>query len=403
MSFEINGATWIPQSTQEHANNIMARVNAILQEENVTDAEGNIVQLTANFANAFYLLSLAAGNRVADMDEKLTAAINSFNIALCDDQQIENLLPIAAISRNPGSYSTLNLTVEAEETGSCVIPAGTLAPFGSVNFVTKVDVTIPAGETQVVETVCDTIGPVVVLSGEITAFDGNIANLKSVTNDDSSVPGVAPETTNELRQRIIQGDTVKYSIDGCKSALEELTGIYYARVYFNFDATETITLPGNVVLQPRNAYIVVYGESPDLAKTYASYMSAETQNAPGAVETAKTQDYVTASGQIIPIKYDIATEQDVYVKITLNQSDDPTDQVVNQLKRDLLAASSEWVIGQDVTSLTTGVVFKDVNYTTVAYCQVSTDGETWTNRITTGCNVIPRLRDANITVEPLDD
>ena len=117
MAFQIDGEDWTPKTAAAHTADLMNKINALLQENNVTDDDGNVIQLKANFANAFYLLCLANGNKFQINDEKLTAAINSFNIELCDDAQIENLLPIAAVTRNPGSYSTINLTVTAGDGG----------------------------------------------------------------------------------------------------------------------------------------------------------------------------------------------------------------------------------------------------------------------------------------------
>ena len=107
MAFEIDGETWQPQTAVEHADHIIDEINRLLQENNIQDASGNVIQLNKNFSNALYLLTLGDGQRFADNDAKLSKAINSFNIELCDDAQIENLLPIAAITRNPGSYSKL--------------------------------------------------------------------------------------------------------------------------------------------------------------------------------------------------------------------------------------------------------------------------------------------------------
>lgn len=401
MSIKVNGRSWTPETTSEHTEAVMDRINAILQEEGVTDDNGEIIQLSANYANALYLLTLAAGNRFADLDAKLAAAIDSFNVEVCDDQQIENLLPIAAVSRNPGSYSTLELMCTASADGAAVIPAGTKAPFGNVNFVVKTDYLISANTTQAVQTVCDTIGPVSVLTGEITEFENTIANLDNVVNEQSSVPGVAAETTNTLRKRIINGDTVKFSLDGVKNALEELTGIAYARVYFNYNTTVPMTMAGGVLVQPRTAYIVVHGESDKVAETYASYMNAPTQNAPGATETARSQNYVTQSGQEFQVLYDVASEQNVHVKIVLQNDSDFDDQVENQLKRDLLIASSGWTIGQAITSMNTSQPFQNITYAKIAYTQVSTDGVTWHNFVTIPCNTIPRVRDADISVERL--
>lgn len=407
MSFEIDGEAWQPKSTAEHTSNILNKINSLLQENNITDENGNVVQLSANFANAFYLLAMASGNRYADNDAKLSAAINSFNIELCDDEQIENLLPIAAVERNPGSFSTLKLTCTVAAGDSCTIPAGTRAPFGDYFFVVKETALIDNSngttpKSQEIQTVCNQVGPVIVLTGEVTAFEGSIAGLESVRNEESSVPGVAAETTNELRQRLIQGKTIKYTLEGCKSALEELTGIAYARVYFNYNTNISITLPGGVVLQPRTAYIVVYGSGYEgLAEVYSEYMNAPTQNAPGATTTAKVQNYITNSGQEIPIKYDVAGEKEIYIKIVLAADAEDTDEIENQLRRDLLLASSKWEIGQDVTGLLAGQPFINTTYTKVAYCEVSEDGETWEQTVEVGCNVIPRITDDTIEVDIL--
>ena len=188
MSFKIDNQTWVPQTTNEHAVAWMEGINALLEANDIRDEEGNIIKLSQNFANALYLQVLAGANRLADNDQKLQQAINSFNIELCDDQQIENLLPIASITRNPGSYSTLVLTCTASDDGVCTIPAGTKAPYGDVNFVVQAEAVIQAGQTQNINTVCDTIGVYAVLSGEITEFETQIPNLESVINNVSSVP-----------------------------------------------------------------------------------------------------------------------------------------------------------------------------------------------------------------------
>lgn len=492
MSFEIDGEAWEPKTATEHADLIIDKINQILQEENVTDADGNIVQLNKNYGNALYLLALSDGERLADNDTALSQAIDSFNIELADEQQIENLLPIAAITRNPGSYSTLKLTVTASEDGSCTVPAGTKAPFEDMNFVTQAEAIIPAGHTQTLDTVADTIGPYVVLKGEVTAFDTEIANLESVENLVSSVPGNAAETTDSLRQRILKGQTIPYSLDGVKLALEELTGINHARVYFNYNVDGNLTLPGNIEILPRTAYIVVNGSSDELAETYAKYMSAPTQNVgdptgsattvvltftaddtgatiavgdlsfiydgvtftnttgatiaasgsedvtftaeevgavvipegeidlsyfsptpenivsvtnaastPGTEQTAWTQDYTTESGQIIPIKYDTAADTLIYVKIYIQEGAETGDQITNQLKKDLIKSSAEWLIGQSITSLITSVPFSECTYTTVAYTQVSTDGINWGNIIEVPANSIPRVIDETIEVTEL--
>lgn len=492
MAFEIDGETWEPQTATEHADRIVDKINELLIANNIKDKDGNVVQMKKNYANALYLLALGDGNRLADNDQDLSRAINSFNIELCDDAQIENLLPIAAITRNPGSYSTLKLVATASADGQCVIPAGTKAPYEDVNFVTQVETVISAGSTAIIDTVCDTLGPVVVLSEEITAFDVDIANLQSVSNPTSSVPGIAPETTNALRQRLLNANTIKYSLDGCKRALEELTGVSHARVYFNYNVSEPLELPGSVEVDPRTAYIVILGSSDKIAETYAEYMNAPTQNDPDAegtystvnititagasnatipgtttatynghvfqinaaatvpagtsealpftctewgpyevpilgiqeldqtianVESAQNlqaavpgtgdpkheQNWVTGSGQAIPIKYDDAKRQNIYVKVYLEKDAEVGTQVENQIKKDLIYASATWEIGETVTQVLACSPFTGCTYTKVSHVKISADGTTWADFLEMGCNVIPALNDATITVQEYEE
>lgn len=493
MSFKINGETWTPKTATEHADLIIDKINSLLQENNIQDASGTIIQLKKNYGNALYLLALGDGQRFQENDAALSQAINSFNIELADEQQIQNLLPIAAVTRNPGSYSTLQLVAKASEDGQCVIPAGTKAPFNDVNFVVQTETVISAGSTAIVNTVCDTLGPVVVLSGEVTSFETEIANLESVSNPTSSVPGIAPETTDALRRRLLAGDTIKYSLDGCKGAIEELTGISHARVYFNYNTTEDMTLPGGVDVAPRTAYIVVLGSSDKIAQTYAEYMNAPTQNdenaegsystitltitakadgnavlpattsatydghkfvinsattvaagesadvgftcnewgeyevpalgiteldqeitnvdnvynmspaIPGSPDPKHSQDWVTESGQSIPIKYDDAKKANVFVKVYLEKNAATGTNVENQIKKDLIYASANWQIGETITQVLTCGPFVDCNYTDVAYAKISKDGTTWADVLEMDANEIPRVTDATISIEQLED
>lgn len=491
MGFKIDDTEWLPQTTQEHATAWMEEINALLEANNVTDENGNIVKLSQSFVSALYLQVLAGASRLEKNDEKLNAGINSLNVEACDDQQIENLLPIAAITRNTGSYSTLTLTVTADAENVCVIPAGTKAPFKNVNFIVQTQIVLLPGTTQNIATICDTIGAIVVLKGEITAFETQIPNLAGVVNNVSSIPGNNAETTASLRQRIIKGNTIPYSLDGVKIALEELTGVNHARVFFNYNTSGILTLAGGIELQPRTAYVVINGESDSIAETYAKYMNAPTQNAPGAsstgsyttveilvtagsgnatvpkgtsflydgmtfksdaektvgagstvsvgftaidvgpvtipagavtafdtnienavnitnkasvpgiAKTAYSQNYISGSGQTIPIKYDKAENEIVFVKVFIAKTGESGSQIENQIKRDLIAASASWIVGQNITSLLTSAPFADCTYTEVAYTQVSRDGETWVNLIETSVNAIPRVSDDTITVEIL--
>lgn len=46
MSFKINDEEWTPKTAYEHSAELMAKINALLEENNITDDDGNIVQLS---------------------------------------------------------------------------------------------------------------------------------------------------------------------------------------------------------------------------------------------------------------------------------------------------------------------------------------------------------------------
>lgn len=71
MGFKIDDKQWLPQTTQEHATAWMEEINALLEANNVTDENGNIVKLSQSFANALYLQILAGASRLEKNDEKL--------------------------------------------------------------------------------------------------------------------------------------------------------------------------------------------------------------------------------------------------------------------------------------------------------------------------------------------
>ena len=91
----------------------------------------------------------------------------------------------------------------------------------------------------------------------------------------------------------------------------------------------------------------------------------------------------------------------LFVKVFIEEGADYNEQVENQIKRDLIAASASWVIGQNLTSLLTSVPFDECTYTTVAYTKVSTDGETWQDQVTVASNAMPIVSDDLIKVEVL--
>ena len=124
---------------------------------------------------------------------------------------------------------------------------------------------------------------------------------------------------------------------------------------------------------------------------------------PGTGDPKHEQNWVTSSGQEIPIKYDDAKKQNIFIKVYLEKDADAGSQVENQIKKDLIYASANWEIGETVTQVLACAPFTDCTYTEVAYVKISQDGTTWNDLLEMPCNTIPAVTDATITIEQLED
>jgi len=388
MSFSYNSSTWVPKSSIEHAIDILDNINTILLAKGVTPL------LAALISNILWIFCLAVGAIRAVYDQLLYRAQNSLNIALCDDEQILNLLPIAGTSLIPGSYSMVTLTITASSIGTCVVPAGTrLAYIEGIIFETLTELTVSASATGTVEARATTIGSIEVPIGQLNSFIENITNLASVTNLSQAVVGRSLETFAQARIRINNGKVIDNNIDGLIRALRSLDGVTYANVFFNISDSVNLVLPGKTVL-PRNAYVIIYGSSDLIALTYFERMTAETDG-------AQVQTYTTLAGQVLTMEYDYATSQDVYVKVYIPSGITLTDAQKAQIKLLITNYQSSVIPGQVITSNLIDGLLSTYTETEISDTDVSLNGTDWEVRVETNVNRYPLFTDANIEFENL--
>lgn len=375
MSFTINGITWTPKTASEHATAMLTEMNALLQ------AQG-LQQIVATPANAVWLILLAVGAKMQTQDENIAQAINSFNIPLASDQQVQNLLPMAGTTLIPGTYSTVSLEVTAAA-GTCTVPSGTLLPFGTVNFATASGISIPASGIGTVQAVCDTIGPIVVLPNQLTAFGTNIANLSSVTNPAAAVVGRDTETANEARQRLLNGETIGWNLNGVQEALSRIDGITQVKVYFNQDTVNDLILTGGMIVYPRHCRIIIAGTDLSGTSIASTYLSLITPPTDGAL----SQTYTFLSGQIFEVFYDEATTQNIYVRVYYNEDVEVQSGFAALIESTVQAIP--FTIGQTVTTDTILDSLYTFTAASLTGAEVSLDGVTWGRKITVDGDAIP--------------
>lgn len=382
MSFEINGITWTPETADLHAQDILNAMNALLS------AQG-LPTVSATPANALWLFMLAVGSKEQTQDDDLSAAINSFNLALCSDQQILNLLPIAGTSLIPGAFTLVNLKVTAGG-GTTVVPSGTILPYGSVNFLTTSGISLTTSGVGFVNAQCDTLGPIVVPASGLTAFGVNIPNLSSVYNPTAGVTGRNTETADEARQRLILGQTIGFNLNGVQMALQSIPGITAAKVWFNIDTVNNLVLTGGTVVPPRHCRIIVAGSDTSGTMIASNYLQRITCPTDGA----SFQTYTFLSGQVFDVFYDTAVTQNVYVKVYYDNTQ-PTQSGFETLIDEILAALT-FDIGQTISSETIIEALVGFQYASIIGATVSLDGVTYSNKVLINGNAVPGI--SNVVV-----
>jgi hypothetical protein len=389
MSFMIGGVTWTPKTVREYA-------LAMLEEINVGRIARGEEPLSASTDNAVWIILLAVAAEKADLDTTLNTAIaNALNPSLCDDAQILNLLTIAGTALIPASYTTAVLTVVALAAGSVSLVGGTsklkyVIGGVTVYFVVDDNITIAASGTASVPVTCDTAGAIVLPSGVLIEFDSPITNLSSVTNA-AGVTGREVETVAEVRRRIIAGNTISSGLEGTMLAIKALEGITECKIWFNLSRSATLTLTGGQVIPARTAYIVIAGASDFLAETFLSKMLVSTVG-------AHTQTWLSAAGQSIPVKYDVAANQTAYVKVFYDDTETFDPGMAELIKDIVVAHQNDMKIGETLTAQEVCAWFADFSYGTIVTAEVSLNGSTWADIVYFDADSIPLFSVANVTV-----
>ena len=369
--YSVAGSTWQVLSTNAHASNILANMNANLQ------AQGLPI-LTATTGNVLWFYMLAAAQEIAqNVDIPLNAAKNSFDLSNCDDNQIYSMLPIAGTSLIPASYSSMYVTFTATNGGILTVTSGSHVIISGLSnkFVTQSTLVVPASQSASVLAVADTAGSIIVVSGQANALVESYANFGSVTNYAPCSVGSVIETAAQARARLLAGNTVGNNLNGVILALRGLPGVTGANVYFN-NGLGTLAISGLTVsgtfapinLPARTAYIVVQGGSLNIASTYWSLMNAPTYS--GLQNTV--QNVTTLSNQIFPINYDTAVGLNVYVKVYLQQSSIINSGYQAALVNALLAINTP--MGQVLTTEYLGQQLSSFPWATIQGVLLSLDG-----------------------------
>ena len=199
----------------------------------------------------------------------------------------------------------------------------------------------------------------------------------------AAVLGRNPETTDQARVRLEQGNTIGWNLDGLTRAIGQIQGVSQNRVYFNFDPLIAQTLPGGITVNPRHILMIIAGSDSTgttIASTYAELMNAPTDG-------SLSQPFTYANGQVISVYYRPSTTGNLYVKLFYDSNTTPDPGYLGIA--DTILSAVPFIIGEVVSTETILTALAGFQYASLVDAQVSTNGITWVRKITYNADQIP--------------
>jgi len=233
-------------------------------------AFGDAINLTETSPLGQLAAILAA--REDTLWEKMEDIYNSMDPDSAEDEAQDRLYRLNDAERKAASYSTVTATVTGDE-GTVI--DGPPNPFGaSVDgdstalFEALAEHTIgPTGTVEVAMQAHDT-GPVLAPAGTLTTIATPKSGITSVTNAADAMPGQDTETSEAFRQRRLRSlrRTGSGTLNGIISAVDAVTGVTLTGGAENeFDTTDENGLPPHSV-----EIYVTGGDDTDIAEAIAS-------------------------------------------------------------------------------------------------------------------------------------
>lgn len=135
-----------------------------------------------------------------------------------------------------------------------------------------------------------------------------------------------------------------------------------------------------------------------LSNAWPAPLQTEGAGASVTLTVKSVQVFTTTSGQKIPIQYDQAVAQTIYVKVFYELGSATATGFDTSIKS--VVSGIQWAIGEHVTSAKVLQGLKGFQYATITGAQVSTDNVNFFNEVLPNGNAIPTIAAGNITVAP---
>lgn len=349
---ELDGIQYNVRTPEENAENMLGFINDYCTTNNITNSQGELIQIEQNWANPLYILLYGFSYLVTVLQKLIYNVGCSLNIARASDRQVMNIAEIANVKRKKATKTTIQVIIYANLTGVGAVPCHitknlvVTTNYGSqvISFSPAYEVIIPVGGSVSMVLICNQDGSYSIPAGTITQFDSEVAGFRSMTSS-ASVPGQEEETIADLRTRIQERATSATQLDRAAADITQLDGVALCNIYFNYSNTNNVII-NDITVPPRQALLFVQGYSDDIARVFYNHLSCLT--AGESSPTAIPQVYTTHAGQQLPVYIIPPTVIYPYIVIYLNEQ---VVASINQGIKDAIATlASSISIGQTLTS-----------------------------------------------------
>lgn len=341
---------------------------------------------------------------VLDLEDLVVQVYNMFDPDLAIGKVLDQRVAINGIQRQAGTFTVTNLTVVTnqalnlyglDQTVQQVFTYSDNA--GNAWNLIATQLGVAAG-TNIFQFQSAVPGAVLTVPNTINVPVTIVLGVVSVNNPTTyTTLGINEETDAALRirrQKSVSLSSQGY-LAGLLAALENISGVTSAFVYENdTDTTDGDGIPSHSI------WVIVAGSGSNAAIAQAIYSK---RNAGCGMKGSQTFNILQADGTIFTVRWDIVTQQDLFIKFVASSLDGVNDPNIVAIRSDLVLSFVPQVDQKvNINTLSTDVQAIDPNTLVTSAGFSTTSGGSYTTTLT------PSTKDkqfdvqaANIIITPM--
>lgn len=390
---ELDGVQYESRTPLENTQDLVDYVNNYCALHDIKNSRGDVVFIKTNMASPIYLLFWAVGYLASIIQRVLYSLGTLTSVSASSERQLLNLVELAGLRRQQATPTLIRAIVYADETGCNITTTDTITVTlegEPILFSPLYAVSIAPNEHGTIVMAANVLGAFNITGSLITEFDSPPDGFGSMVAEDS-IPGRNLETIQELRRRLQTRQDSNSGINKAMEAIRNLAGVSGCNIFYNYDNIVDIEVNG-VIVPPRQAALYVLGYSPDVAKTYFTYLDRLTVSTSGSTE----QTTPLLNGQTVSVHMIPPVIRDIYVLVYVGV--ELTEDIIAAIKRDIASLSLDLDIARPVNSVEIIDKINDIYKPLGVYVSFSASSG-YTYNLEPGPNEICRIMLANITIE----